>query len=129
MANAPQTPPPSLPPHDMDGREQLMKRDVLLVATAGASLLNGMHFSPLFDPVAILMRPFIAGTFLGTPLLSLYLTSIFLSLMTLLIAGIPAALYERSKGLKDSNGVSLGIWLGVTLLMSLPAFGGMLSAS
>ncbi len=121
--------PPHMPPHsDMDEREQLMKRDVLLVATAGASLLNGMHFSPLFDPVAILLRPFIAGTLLSTPLVSLYITSIFISLMTLLVAGIPAAIYERLKGQTDSSPVSLGIWLVCTLILTIPALLGMVGA-
>ena len=119
-------PPPDLPPQDLDAREQMMKRDVLLVATAGASLLNGMHFSPYFDPVAILLRPFIAGTFLATPILFLYLASIFISLMTLLIAGVPAAIYERLSGLKESNGASLGIWLVATLVVTIPSFLAML---
>ena len=32
-----------------DDRERLLKQDVMLVATAGLSLVNGMHFSPWFD--------------------------------------------------------------------------------
>lgn len=126
MTSPQPTPPPSLPPHDLDQREQMMKRDVLLVATAGASLLNGMHFSPFFDPVGILLRPFLAGTIFGTPILALYLTAIFTSVMTLLIAGIPVALYERAKGLKESNGVALGLWLAGTLLLTIPTFLAML---
>ncbi|MGD9667821.1 MAG: hypothetical protein AB7U75_02065 [Hyphomicrobiaceae bacterium] len=102
-------------------RQSMLQRDVTLVATAGLSLLNGMHFSPWFDPIAILLRPFIAGTFLGTPLVSLYLTSIFISVMTLLLAGVPAALYERLKGFGESSQTSLYIWLAATLLLSTPA--------
>lgn len=108
-------------PQDDQRRMDMMRRDVFLVAAAGLSLLNGMHFSPWFDPVAILLKPFVAGTFLATPLVFLYLASIFISLMTLLIAGIPAALYERFTGAKESTSVSLGIWLGATLLLSLPS--------
>lgn len=104
-----------------DGREALLKRDVLLIATAAASLVNGMHFSPYFEPVFILLRPFIAGTLLGTPLVLFYITSLFISLMTLLIAGVPAALYERFRGTPDSTPASLGIWLAGTLLLALPA--------
>jgi hypothetical protein len=106
---------------EMDHREELLKRDVLLVATAGASLLNGMHFSPYFDPVFILLKPFIAGTLLATPLVLLYLTSLFISLMTLLIAGIPAALYERATGSSASTAASLGIWLAGTVLLAIPS--------
>jgi hypothetical protein len=102
-----------------DEREQVLKRDVLLVATAGLSLVNGMHFSPWFDPVAILLKPFVAGTFLASPLVFLYLTSIFISLMTLLLAGVPAALYERFKGERESTPTSLFIWFAGTLLLSI----------
>jgi hypothetical protein len=106
---------------DLHQRESMMQRDVLLVATAGLSLLNGMHFSPLFDPVAILLKPFVAGTALATPLVFLYLASIFCSLITLLIAGVPAALYERVKGQTESTPASLGIWCAGTALLTLPA--------
>ena len=105
----------------MDNREVLLKRDVLLIATAATSLVNGMHFSPYFDPAFILLRPFIAGTLLSTPLVLFYLTSIFISLMTLLIGGVPAALYERSRRIEESSTISLGIWLGCTLLLTIPS--------
>ena len=128
MSPADDNPPPRPPLSDMDEREEIMKRDVLLVATAGASLLNGMDFSPYFDPVAILLRPFIAGTLIATPLVALYITSMFVSLMTLLVAGIPAAIYERMKGLDRSTSTSLGIWLAATLLLTVPTWLAMLGA-
>lgn len=105
---------------ELERREGMMQRDVLLVATVGASLLNGMHFSPVFDPAAILLKPFVAAM-ISSPLLLYYLTSMFISIVTLLIAGIPAALYERANGFKDSPPMSLGIWLaGVLALVALP---------
>jgi len=43
------------------------------------------------------------------------------SAMTLVLAGVPAALYERAKGLKESTPVSIGIWLaGTLMLVGLP---------
>ena len=36
-------------------RQEILQRDVLLAVTAGLSLLNGMHFSPFFDPAFILI--------------------------------------------------------------------------
>ena len=104
---------------DLKHREETMQRDVLLVATCALSLVNGMHFSPLFDPIFFLMRPFVAPI-LASPLLLFYLTSLFISLMTLVIAGIPAAIYERIRGHADSTPMSLGIWFLVTLVVSLP---------
>ena len=106
---------------DIDHRTKTMQQDVLLVVAAGVSLLNGMHFSPFFEPAFHLLRPFIAGTVLATPLVSLYLTSMFVSLMTLLIAGVPAALYERLKGGGQTSPVSIGIWCVGTTVATLPA--------
>ena len=106
---------------EMHERQQTMQRDVLMIATAAVSLVNGQGFSPVFDPVFFLLRPFIAGTFLSTPLVFFYLTSVFISLMTLLIAGVPAALYERARGYKDSTPVSIGIWFVATALLAFPA--------
>jgi hypothetical protein len=98
-----------------------MTRDVLLVGTVGLSLLNGMHFSPWFEPVHVLLRPILASFYLTSPLLLLYFTSIFLGLATLMLAGIPAALFEKARGLTRSSPASIGIWLAATLLLSLPA--------
>jgi hypothetical protein len=107
--------------NEMDKRQETMQRDVSMVAIAALSLVNGMHFSPWFDPVAILLRPFLAGTFFGTPLVSLYITSFFISAMTLLIAGVPAALYERFRGGSETSPTSLYIWLVATILFTAHA--------
>ena len=106
---------------EMHDRQDTMQRDVLLLATAATSLLNGQGFSPVFDPVFFLLRPFIAGTFLSTPLVFFYITSIFISLMTLLLAGVPAAIYERVRGHATSTPVSIGLWFLVTAVLSFPA--------
>jgi len=102
-----------------DARQSLLKRAVLLVATVALSLLNGTHFSPLFDSVLFFVQRLAPG-FLG-PQLLFYFNSLLISLATLMIAGIPAAAYERVMGYKDSTPVSLGIWFIVTLLLTLPS--------
>lgn len=107
--------------NEMDKRLESLQRDVMMVAIAALSLVNGMHFSPWFDPVAILLRPFLAGTFFGTPLVALYITSFFISAMTLLIAGVPAAIYERVRGESDTTPTSLYIWFGTILLLASSA--------
>jgi hypothetical protein len=38
--------------------------------------------------------------------------------MTFLIGGVPAAIYERIRGLPQSTPVSLGIWLVATALLA-----------
>lgn len=104
---------------ELHQREKTMQTDVLLVAAAATSLLNGMHFSPLFDPVFFLLRPFVVPL-LSSPIVLFYLTSIFISVMTLLIAGIPAAIYERVRGHAESTPISVGIWLVATVVLALP---------
>ena len=50
-----------------------------------------------------------------------------LSTATLIVAGIPAALYERYVGAKDdSTDTSLWIWLVGTALLAIPAVGNFL---
>lgn len=96
-----------------------MLRDVLVVIAAGVSLVNGMATSPLFDPIFFLIRPFVASVFSG-PLVLFYFTSIFISLTTLAIAGVPAAIFERLRGNADSTAASAGIWLVTTLVLTIP---------
>ena len=50
-----------------------------------------------------------------------YRTSLFLAAMTLLIGGIPAALYERLRGLKETTPASAMLWFLTTLCITLPA--------
>jgi hypothetical protein len=103
-----------------DTRAKLLIRTILLVATAGLAFVNGMPlFSPLFDPVLFFVQRLAPG-FLG-PQLLFHFNSLLISLVTLLLAGIPAAIYERLMGYRDSTPVSLGIWLIATLLLTLPS--------
>jgi hypothetical protein len=96
-------------------------RQPFLVGIVGFALANGMHFSPLFDPAFLLLRPFAPALFISSPLLLFYFTSLVLATATLMLAGIPAAIYERLTGRSDSNEVSLWIWLAGTALLALPA--------
>jgi len=49
-----------------------------------------------------------------------YAAPLAIAVMTMLIAGIPAAIYERIRGLQTSTPVSLGIWLVAAILLTLP---------
>jgi hypothetical protein len=55
-----------------------------------------------------------------------YLSSLGLSTVTLMLSGVPAALYERHIQAKESTPISLGLWLVGAVLMSLPAVPNML---
>lgn len=101
-------------------RAEAMRNDGLLIGIAGLSLLNGMHFSPFFDPFYVLVKVFGPAFFISSPLLLFYFTSLLLSVTTLLVAGIPAAIFERLTGRRKSDFNSLGIWFIGTLLLTIP---------
>jgi hypothetical protein len=103
-----------------ENREDLLRRDGIFIGIAGLSLLNGMHFSPYFDPLFVLLKPFAPSFFISSPLLMFYFTSLFISTMTIVLGGVPAAIYERRKGLTESSKDSLWIWLGGILFLTLP---------
>jgi hypothetical protein len=93
---------------------------VPLAGVAAIAAFNGTLFSPAFDSIFYYVDTFARGTMFYSPQLYLNVTSVFMSVMTLLIAGIPAAIYERIRGLQASTPVSLGIWLVAAVLLSLP---------
>lgn len=102
------------------GMGALVARCVLLGAAVVVALFNGSLWSPLFDSVAYILYLATRGYPLVTPLRLSYATPVAIAIMTLLIAGIPAAIYERIRGLRSSTSVSIGIWLAATLLLTLP---------
>lgn len=116
---------------------RLFGRGAALVCLAAIAAFNGslqalvfesVTYSPVFDSVSYYVSTFAQGTYfdafvrgmLASPQLYQSVTSMFIAAMTLLIAGIPAAIYERIRGLKSSTPVSLGIWLAAAILLSLP---------
>jgi hypothetical protein len=101
--------------------QTLLRRDLPLAGTVGLAVVNGLDFSPVFDTVSFWLYSFARGTPLYDGEVFFYLTSVAIALMTLLVAGIPAALYERVRRLPQSTPGSLVIWLLATLLLTLPA--------
>jgi hypothetical protein len=93
---------------------------VVLVAIA-----NGL-FSPALLPIFALQGiwyPFFLPASLPVILL---LSSLLVSTLTLMLAGVPAALYERSAGNGKSSRLSGLIWLAAAVLLALPALPNML---
>lgn len=92
----------------------------LLAAILLVAIFNGTKLSPFYDPVAYLLHLNLRGN----PFMSartLYEAATWpIALMTLMLAGIPAALYERIRGLQASSIVSLSIWLVMTIALTLP---------
>ena len=93
----------------------------ILQQEASACGWSVMPLTPLFDSVSYVLYLFTRGLSYISRDLLFYLAQLFIAVMTLLIGGIPAALYERIRGLGESTPVSLGIWLVATALLVLPA--------
>jgi hypothetical protein len=98
-----------------------------LVAIVGLAILNGM-FSPALIPVFALQGiwyPF----FLPAMLPAVFLAcSLIVSTFTLMLSGIPAALYEKYLGEGKSSSVSGLIWLVAVAVLTLPALLNILNA-
>lgn len=92
----------------------------LIVGTVGLAIGNGI-FSPWFVPLLIILRPLAPSFLLSSQVLMFYFTSLILATATLMVAGVPAAIYERIKHKSESDRASLWIWLTATFILCIPA--------
>ena len=95
-------------------------RGLLLIAAAVLALFNGSLWSPFFDSVAYILYLTTRGFPLMTAARASDAAPFVIAMLTLLAAGIPAAIYERIRGLHTSTSVSIGLWLAATLLLTVP---------
>jgi hypothetical protein len=107
---------------DEQERTDILRRDGLLIGIAALSLVNGMNNSPFFDPFLILLKPIAVGFFISSPLVLFFIASFLLSAISLIVSGVPAAIFERLTGRTQSDAVSLGIWLVTSIIVALPTF-------
>ncbi len=98
-----------------------MDRNHLFVAVVLVCMLNGL-FSPALLAV-VAAWPVWFPTMLLSPSQGalLYVASLILSTATLVLSGIPAAIYERVRGSEESDGASIMVWLVGALVLSAPA--------
>jgi len=121
--DTPQTP---LSPEELDQREYVLKRDGYLIGIALLGIING-HSSPFYDLLLVPVAAIATSFWISSKLIIFYLASLIVSIATLMIAGIPAALYERRFSPGQTNVRSMQIWLVCTFLVTLPTFMRMLS--
>ncbi|MCF8531991.1 MAG: hypothetical protein K9G48_03215 [Reyranella sp.] len=98
-----------------------MDRNFFIVVVVGISILNGL-FSPFIAvavPIAAVLLPEVFPRSVGWVL---FFSSLLVSSATLLISGVPAALYERLVDRGQESTPALAIWLGGAALLALPAF-------
>ena len=92
----------------------------IFAAIALVALFNGL-FSPLVA-VAWKLMPLLFPILVAAPTPLVFVSSsIALALVTLVLSGLPAAIYERATGERASP-ISMGIWLMAAIFLSLPAF-------
>ena len=100
-----------------------MERHWYFIGIAFFGMINGM-FHPLRVVSFVFTRILMTVPLFGSEALIFYFSSLMLSTATIIIAGIPAAIYERFVGAKDdSTVVSLWIWLAGAAILAIPAIG------
>ncbi|MEX2297976.1 MAG: hypothetical protein WD715_11200 [Dongiaceae bacterium] len=92
---------------------------MIFVAMVFVCIVNGMT-SPALLPVLIFAPLWAPSLFNPSANVLLLLASLMVSTGTLILAGVPAALYERIFGLKQSDTASMLVWLGAAILLTLP---------
>src|SRR4026208_77858 len=101
-----------------------MDRNLYYIGIAFFGMVNGL-FNQLFLLFALIHVQILAPALLfGSTGLTLMFSSLMVSTATIILAGIPAAIYERLIGAKDDSTIaSLWIWLAGTEILPLPAIG------
>ena len=103
-----------------------MSRNFYFIGIAFFGMINGI-FNQLALIFALLYVQILAGPLLfGSVSLTLMFASLMVSTATVMLGGIPAAIYERITGASESSDASLWIWLGGTAILTLPAAGNFL---
>jgi hypothetical protein len=101
-----------------------MERHWYYIGIAFFAMINGI-FNQLWLLFALIHAQILAPALLfGSVPLTLMFASLMVSTATVILGGIPAAIYERVVGAKDdSTEASLWIWLAGTAILTLPAMG------
>ena len=100
-----------------------MDRTFYFVGIAFFGMVNGLFNSTLLLFALIHMQILAPALLFGSVPLTLMFASLMVSTVTIILGGIPAALYERVTGAQDSADASLWMWLAATAVLTLPAIG------
>jgi hypothetical protein len=105
-----------------------MERNLFYIGIAFFGMINGL-FNQALVPFAYLFAKVLSpALFFGSESLTLLFASLMASTATIIVAGIPAAIYEHVIGAKDdSTDASLWMWLAGTALLSATAAGNFLA--
>jgi hypothetical protein len=103
-----------------------MDRTFYYVGIAFFGMISGLFNSTLLLFALIHMQILAPALLFGSVPLTLMFASLMVSTATVILGGIPAAIYERVTGASESNNASLWIWLAATAILALPAAGNFL---
>jgi hypothetical protein len=104
-----------------------MPRHFYFIGIAFFGMVNGL-FNQLWLLFSLIyVQQFAGPLFFGSVPLTLLFSSLMVSTATIILGGIPAAIYERLSGAGDSTDASLWIWLAGTAILTLPAIGNFLA--
>jgi len=97
------------------------------IGIAFFGMINGLFNQEALAFTLIHMQILAPALLFGSLSLTLMFSSLMVSTATIIIGGIPAAIYERVIGAKDdSTEGSLWVWLAGTAILTLPAMGNFL---
>ena len=104
-----------------------MERNYYYVGIAFFGMINGLFNQDALIFTLVHMQILAPVVLFGSVSLTLMFSSLMVSTGTIILGGIPAAIYERAMGVKDDSSVaSLWIWLAGTGILTLPAMGNFL---
>ena len=98
-----------------------MSRDHALTGILLLGLISGI-FSPFKFVITLAMRALAPGLLLSNPQIVMLLSMLIFATLTIMLAGVPAALYERATGQQESGRLSYLIWFAAACVLTLPAF-------
>src|SRR5919109_5245050 len=99
-----------------------MDRNLFYVGIAFFGMINGLFNQTALLFALIHMQILAPALLFGSVPLTLMFSSLMVSTATIIVGGIPAAIYEHVTGAKDdSTETSLWIWLAGTGLLTIPA--------
>ena len=104
-----------------------MERNFYYIGIAFFGMINGLFNQDALIFTLVHMQILAPALLFGSVSLTLMFSSLMVSTGTIILGGIPAAIYEHVAGAKDdSTEVSLWIWLAGTAILTLPAMGNFL---
>ncbi len=105
-----------------------MDRNLYYIGIAFFGMINGLFNQTWLLFTLIHVQILAPALLFGSISLTLMFTSLMVSTATIILGGIPAAIYEHAVGAKDdSTEVSLWIWLAGSGILTIPAIGNFLS--